>query len=82
MFSLLIQWLKCLEQEGVEVEAAIRQKLQGGVLVAEVMAGEVPMKEVSETTVDRGEMVSTGQLLAKIEVHLANNFLYRIGQSS
>lgn len=41
--------------------------LHGGVLAQEVMVEEVAMTGVTETTIDREEMVSIGRLRAKIE---------------
>lgn len=75
MCSILIQWLKCSGQGWVEAEAAIKQKLQGGVLALEVMEGEVPTMEVIETTIDRGEMVFTAKHLDKIEAYLASKYI-------
>ncbi|PPD90974.1 hypothetical protein GOBAR_DD12092 [Gossypium barbadense] len=59
----------------VDAEAAIQQKLQGGVLALEVMAGEVPTMEVNETTVDREETVFTAKHLDKIEAYLASKYI-------
>lgn len=47
-------------------------------MVLEVMAEGIPMKEVSETTTDREEMVSTGQPLAKIKGYMSNKY-HRVG---
>lgn len=66
--------VNCYGQEGAEAGASTNQMHQGGVLALGVMPGEVAMMWVIETTTDRGEMVSIGQVPGQTEDSQVNKY--------